>query len=294
MDKVKRRIHYMCADTKNRKYAGKGVGAAVLDTGICLHPDFYGRIMAFKDCVNKEKRIYDDNGHGTHVAGILAGDGRMSRGILSGMAPETHLAVVKVLDRKGEANVEQILQGLCWVEENFERLGIRIVNISAGASRDLENVKEIQLIRAVERLWDDGLVVVVSAGNFGPGKGTVAVPGTSRKVITVGAIKGGKDGGCSGEGPTEECVVKPDVVAPGLQIISCNRFTAADKNAAPYTVKSGTSMATPVVSGAIALLLSKYPDMGNVEVKLRLRESCVPVAGEEGWGCIMVDRFLHG
>lgn len=154
-------------------------------------------------------------------------------------------------------------------------------------------------MRGVEELWDAGLVVVVSAGNYGPGPGTVAVPGSSRKVITVGAVDiAGRTEGpgrtkwdYSGRGPTEDCIMKPDVVAPGTFITSCSadyryRFRK------PYTVKSGTSMATPVVSGAIACLLSKYPDMSNVEVKLKLRASCVPSEQTQGWGMLQVGRLL--
>lgn len=268
MDRVKREIHYRCTDTINRKYTGSGVRVAVLDTGIAPHPDFGGRIIAFKDCVYQRERMYDDNGHGTHVAGILAGDGRMSGGGFAGMAPGAEIVAVKVLDEKGNGELTDLLSGIHWIKRNGRRLGIRIVNISVGARYDIDKKKEEWLLNAVEQLWDMGMVVVISAGNYGPEPGTVAVPGTSRKVITVGALGNGREPGCSGQGPTEECVVKPDIVAPGYQIISCNSAYRQTKR--PYTVKSGTSMATPVVSGAIALLLSKYPDMKNVEVKLRI------------------------
>ena len=99
-------------------------------------------------------------------------------------------------------------------------------------------------------------------------------------------------GSCSGAGPTKECVVKPDVIAPGYQIISCNSQIHGKKDA--YTVKSGSSMATPVVSGAVALLMEKYPRISNVEVKLRLRETCIhlPGAGEQGWGMLNIRDFL--
>ena len=137
-------------------------------------------------------------------------------------------------------------------------------------------------------LWDAGLVVVVSAGNYGPKDGTIAIPGSSRKVITVGVTGGSqivnvhsqKEWNYSGRGPTKQCVVKPDLTAPGTKVISCNgQYTHRWKK--PYISKSGTSMATPVVAGAIACLLSKYPDMTNVEVKLRLRESCLKEEKEE-------------
>lgn len=293
MDRVKKTIGYWCGDIRNYGYRGENVGVAVLDTGIAPHPDFKGRIMAFKDCVNGKKMLYDDSGHGTHVAGILAGDGKASKGVLAGMAPGARLCIVKVLNEKGEGDVGHILDGIRWIREHERKLGLRVVNISVGARAGIDGGKEERLLKAVEALWDMGLTVVVSAGNYGPQKGTIAVPGTSRKVITVGAVKDGGDLGCSGNGPTGECIVKPDLVAPGYQIISCNNVSYQTRK--PYTVKSGSSMATPVVSGAVALLLSKYPDMSNVEVKLKLRQSCERIPGksaETGWGMLKMERLM--
>ena len=267
MDRVKKSIHYYCNDTRNGKYAGQGICVAVLDTGIAHHPDFAGRIIAFKDCVYGRRTPYDDNGHGTHVAGILAGDGKMSGGLFAGMAPKVSLVAVKVLDRKGEGDIKQILEGIRWVKQNTRRLGVRIVNLSVGAKAGIDKKKEEWLVEAVEQLWDMGVVVVVSAGNYGPAEGTISVPGTSRKVITVGAAVHPEWKNCSGQGPTAACVIKPDVYAPGFQITSCSHMFRYNGNY--YTSKSGSSMATPVVSGAAAVLLSKYPRIGNVEVKLR-------------------------
>lgn len=294
MDKVKETIGYWCGDTRNKRCTGKDVGVAVLDTGLAPHPDFRGRVRMFKDCINHRNLPYDDSGHGTHVAGILAGSGRMSGGVLAGMAPEAELIIVKMLDQKGEGSVDQISEAVDWLKKNWRKYGIRIVNISVGAREGINREKEARIIQRVEELWDAGLVIIVSAGNFGPGRGTIAIPGTSRKVITVGALSDEKKGFCcSGEGPTGGCVVKPDVLAPGSRIISCNyKF---DKSTKPYTVKSGTSMATPVVSGAMALLLSKYPDMSNVELKLKLRQTSRRIADGKmnGWGALRVDGLLE-
>ena len=153
----------------------------------------------------------------------------------------------------------------------------------------------------MEELWDMGLIVVVSAGNYGPRSGTVVVPGNSRKVITVGVPDSPssfsrsrrKRINYSGRGPTNECVIKPDIFAPGTGILSCNsRFSFPGEPS--YIMKSGTSMATPVVSGALACLLSKYPDMTNVEVKLKLRESCMKIPGtESGWGLLNVEQLMR-
>lgn len=293
MDRVKKRIGYWCEDTLKKGIRGCGVAIAVLDTGMAAHPDITGRVTAFWDCVNHRQGMYDDSGHGTHVGGILAGDGRMSKGLYSGMAPEARLVVVKVLDAKGEGEVEQILEGIEWVRKNGRQYGVRIVNISVGAKQNLDRGKEERLVQAVENLWDRGYVVVVSAGNYGPGEGTIAVPGNSRKVITVGAMdEPTMKYNCSGMGPTTQCIVKPDLVAPGYQIMSCNSLYRKSKNY--YIKKSGTSMATPVVSGAAALFLSKYPDARNVEIKLKLRETCDrKESGEiQGWGSVRIDRLF--
>ena len=297
---VKQTVDYWCEDTASGRCAGKDICVAVLDTGISRHPDLRERIVGFRDFIHGRREPYDDSGHGTHVAGILAGNGCASEGAYAGMAPEAELLIGKVLDQKGDGDVEKLLQGLEWIGSEKERLGIRIVNISVGTQPQLACVQKHRLLNAVERLWDQGLVVVVSAGNYGPSPGSVAVPGNSRKVITAGVPdtltgngRGKRRLNYSGRGPTSECIVKPDVFAPGTGIISCNgRYSMPGEH--PYIMKSGTSMATPVVSGAIACLLTKYPDMSNVEVKLKLRESCVKRPGTEaGWGLINVSRMMR-
>ena len=275
MDRVKQQIHYWCEDTSSGTYLGGGVTAAVLDTGLSLHPDFRGRVAAFLDMTGKGKdpRVpYDDSGHGTHVAGILLGDGRMSGGRFAGIAPRAGIVALKVLDEKGEGKIEDILRGIDWVRSHAKEYGIRVANLSVGAKEGLGEEKEQRLLEAVETLWDEGLVVTVSAGNQGPREGTVAVPGTSRKVITVGALKmESVPLECSGRGPTRDCVVKPDLLAPGYLIHSCrNRY---GKRWGYYTAKSGTSMAAPVVCGAAALYLCKYPRATNLEIKLRLMQT---------------------
>lgn len=262
--------------------------------GMAGHPDLRGRIRAFYDCVNHRSGMYDDSGHGTHVGGILAGDGRLSKGEYSGIAPGVSLVIVKVLDARGEGSVEQILEGILWIRDNYERYGIRIANVSVGAKKGLEGTKEQELIEAVEMLWDLGITVVVSAGNRGPETGSIAVPGNSRKVITVGSLdEPGMKNGCSGVGPTDHCIVKPEVVAPGYHVASCN--SRYFKTKIPYVRKSGTSMATPVVSGAAALFLSKYPEAQNVDVKLKFRKTCENKAEEAGlgWGCLRINGLLE-
>jgi len=301
---VKQSVGYWCDDMMTGEYMGQGICAALLDTGVAGHPDLAGRIVQFCDFTKEESRSgdngYDDSGHGTHVSGILCGSGKVSSGVYAGMAPKAELVVGKVLDKDGNGDVSHVLKGIEWILEERKRYGIRIVNISVGTQPGLAQKQKMMLLDAVESLWDCGLIVVVSAGNYGPEEGTVAVPGNSRKVITVGvpdssipySRKSRKSLNYSGRGPTLECVVKPDVFAPGTGVISCNSmygFTGEH----PYIMKTGTSMAAPVVSGAVACLLSKYPDMTNVEVKLKLREACVKIKGTEaGWGMLHVGRVM--
>ena len=298
---VKQTVHYWCKDTADSRYLGTGICAAILDTGIALHPDLKDRVAGFRDFTGSSIKCRDDSGHGTHVAGILAGNGISSGGTYAGMAPRTDLLIGKVLDREGNGNVDNVISGIQWVMESAVSCGIRIVNISVGTQPDLAQSQKDRLQKAVEELWDMGLIVVVSAGNYGPRSGTVVVPGNSRKVITVGVPDSPSSFSrsrrerinYSGRGPTNECVIKPDIFAPGTGILSCNsRFSFPGEPS--YIMKSGTSMATPVVSGALACLLSKYPDMTNVEVKLKLRESCMKIPGtESGWGLLNVEQLMQ-
>ena len=301
MKQVKEAIEYWTDEMKEGKYLGQGIRIAVLDTGIILHPDFDKRIVAFADFVGRRRFVYDDSGHGTHVAGILAGSGKMSDGVYGGMAPKSELIIGKVLDRQGNGSVCNVMEGIRWILALKEKRQIRIVNISVGAKPQLDSIEEKKLLSGVEMLWDAGLVVVVSAGNYGPKERSVAVPGSSRKVITVGTARNSQivnihpreEWNYSGRGPTDMCVVKPDLVAPGTHVISCNgQYLHRWKK--PYIAKSGTSMATPVVAGAIACLLSKYPDMTNVEVKLRLWESCKHESGGgQGWGMLNMKSLMR-
>lgn len=300
-------------------YLGKGVGVAIVDTGVALHKDFVeggNRVTAFVDFINHRQEPYDDNGHGTHVAGIIGGNGYSSKGKYKGVAPECNLIGVKVLDHRGDGNISDVLAGLQWVMDNRKRYNIRIVNISVGTSSKDNLDENSLLVQGVNAVWDNGIVVVVAAGNNGPGPMSISTPGISRKVITVGSsddnvavevFGSGRSKDYSGRGPTPFCIKKPDIVAPGSNIISCNisrystryrsgelRFSSSE-SPMMYTIKSGTSMATPVVSGAIALLLSAHPELTNREVKLRLRGCAVDLGQhweKQGWGLLNIRKLL--
>lgn len=271
---------------------GKGIGVAVVDTGIFPHVDLDDRIIAFQDMVNGRRQPYDDNGHGTHIAGILGGSGSASHGQCRGVAPGCDLIGVKVLDRQGNGNKEDVLAAFRWLVENQERYHIRIVNISVGTTYRSDGDHRI-LIHGVEQVWDAGMVVVAAAGNRGPGPGTVTAPGSSRKVITVGASDMlNARYGSSGSGPTLECVCKPDIVAPGLQVLSC----APARDGRLYVRKSGTSMSTPIISGAVARMLEYDPTLTNVQIKMLLKESAVDAGysqNRQGWGVFDMQRFFQ-
>ncbi len=155
---------------------GKGIGVAVIDTGIFPHVDFDNRIIAFQDMEHGRKEPYDDNGHGTHIAGILGGSGSASRGKCRGIAPECDFIGIKVLDKQGNGKKEHVLQAFQWILENHVKYHIRIVNISVGTTYRSDGDHRI-LIDGVDQVWDAGLVVVAAAGNGGPAPGTVTAPG---------------------------------------------------------------------------------------------------------------------
>jgi len=226
------------------------------------------------------------------VAGIIAGTGLASNGRYRGMAPGCHIIALKVLDRNGNGQRKDILKALKWVLKNREKYNIRIVNISVGTTTQKEK-QHRELIEGVEEAWDAGLIVVTAAGNRGPNPGSITAPGSSKKVITVGSsdmLKGSKL--ASSIGPTKDCVCKPDIVTIGNEIISCAPYSVREK---AYTKKSGTSMSTPRISGAIALLLEEDPMLTNVEVKMLLRQSARDLGlarNQQGWGEFDLSRFL--
>ncbi len=295
MDRVRRIINAQAA--YDRGYFGENIGVAILDTGIFPHADFGNRIRCFQDFIHWRRRVYDDNGHGTHIAGIIGGSGRSSNGKFQGIAPGCHFVITKILDKRGNGNTENVVQAINWLVDHKEMYGIRIVNISVGMVLHAESQERVRMLKAVEYAWDNNLVVVAAAGNNGPGEHSVTVPGISRKIITVGCFDDTKEQigrsllkpEYSGRGPTDHCVVKPEVVVPGTNVTGCANQQGM------YTRKSGTSMAAPLVTGSIALLLSKYPCFSPAEVKLRLYQRAVDLGlaqSKQGWGMVDIGRLL--
>lgn len=271
-------------------YTGKGIGVCILDTGIYEHIDFTGRIWAFYDFLAFKRRPYDDNGHGTHVAGLVAGDGTASMGKYRGAAPGCGIIALKVLDRYGTGSQDDVLRALRWIREYRQQYRIRVVNISVGTTCNSKR-NHARLLESVEQLWDEGVVVVTAAGNQGPRPGSITAPGSSKKVITVGSsdLLEGRSA-ISGRGPTAECVCKPDIVAPGNKIMS---FVPGKPYS--YGVKSGTSMSTPLVTGAIACALEKNPALTNTDIKTMLMNSAEDMGlpqNLQGWGKFNRRKFL--
>lgn len=233
----------------------------------------------------------------THVAGIIGGSGLMSKGLYGGIAPACHFITLKVLDKKGNGKTASVVEGIRWLVEHREEYCIRIVNISVGMVLTARSQEQIKLLKSVDYAWDNGIVVVAAAGNNGPARGSVTIPGISRKIITVGCFDDTKEHltgpglkpDYSGQGPTKNCIVKPELVVPGTNITSCSNQKGY------YARKSGTSMAAPIISGTVALLLNKYPKFTPMEVKLRLHERAIDLGlplHKQGWGTVDIRRLL--
>jgi serine protease AprX len=301
-------------------YTGAGIGIAVIDSGIAAwHDDLsrgavttqypYGdqRVSKFVDFVNGRSQPYDDNGHGTHVSGIIAGNGYNSRGEKAGIAPNASLVALKVLDADGEGTISELIAALDWVAANHEAYNIRVVNMSVGAPV-LESYWTDPLTLAVKALVDRGIVVVAASGNFGKNLGDelqyggITAPGNAPWVLTVGAsstqgtFTRGDDvlADFSSSGPTFlDFTAKPDLVAPGTGTVSLaaqgSTFAATKAEYLldgqpvlgykPYLSLTGTSMAAPVVSGTVALMLEANPELTPNLVKAILQYTAQPYEG---------------
>jgi serine protease AprX len=300
MELAREAANHPVAPAPETALTGAGVTIAVLDSGVALHPDIQ-TLTAVVDVVGNPspsvappQTSIDPYGHGTHVAGIMVGNGSHSGGHLAGVAPGASLISVRVLDGVGAGQASDVLAGLQWVQDHQAEYGIRVVNLSLGHPV-VEPGGDDPLVQAVDALWDAGIVVVCSAGNRGQqGHVTITSPCNSRKVITVGAtnishtgpINDDKVATYSSRGPTTfDLVAKPDLVAPGNRIVSLraagsvldvlldDRRVAADPalpTVQEYFEMSGTSMASPIVAGTAALMLEQDPTLNPGSIKARL------------------------
>ncbi len=266
------------------KLQGKGVTIAVVDSGIYKTKDLSGRVKAN---INFNPSYHDGNdryGHGTFVAGIIAGNGNRSNGKYIGVAPKATLLNVRIADDQGMMYESDVIDSLQWVYNNKEKYHIRVVNLSLNSSM-AQSYHTSPLDAAVEVLWFDGIVVVVSAGNNGTS--TLYPPANDPFVITVGATDDkatlSRDDDTfatfSAYGVDESGSTKPDLVAPGRLIVgllpandklSMSQSHPSNRVDTTYFKMSGTSVSAPMVTGAVALLLQDEPDLTPDEVKYRL------------------------
>ena len=287
-------------------FDGKGIGVAVIDSGVTpSHDDlrYAGsttqRVTKFVDFVNGQTARYDDWGHGTHVAGIVAGNGYDSHGTRAGIAPGATLVALKALDGEGRGRISYIIQALDWAVANRAAYNIRVINMSLGAGV-FESYNTDPLTLAAKRAVDAGIVVVAAAGNIGrnaagdPQYGAITAPANAPWVLTVGAsnangtIRRNDDtvAPFSSRGPTmHDRIPKPDLVAPGTGVVSLSSpgskmyvekaqylvNGSRPTSFKPYLTLSGTSMATPVVSGTVALMLQANPSLTPNLVKAILQ-----------------------
>jgi serine protease AprX len=243
-------------------YTGKGMKVALVDTGIDgTHPDLKGRIVDFKDYVLGKTTAYDDFGHGTHCAGIIGGSGAASNGKYKGVAPEVQFIGVKVLGKDGSGSLDNIIAGLNYAAKS----DAKVISMSLGSDEHSQSMDD-----AVNNAVKAGKVVVCAAGNSGPNSKTIGCPADTPSALTVGATdKSDAIASFSSRGPNRDGTVKPDVSAPGKDIVSCRATGTNDQKAIDtyYLSMSGTSMATPMVSGSVILLLQKKPDLTPAQVK---------------------------
>ncbi len=257
-------------------FTGKDVVIAVIDTGIYPHRDFLvprSRIIEWQDFLHQKESPYDDNGHGTHVSGIIAGNGFSSRSRYRGMAPEALLVGLKALNEEGGGSISNVITAIEWCIDNQTRLNIKAINMSFG-SKAQETYHHDPLCRATSIAWSKGLVICAAAGNSGPGPMTIDTPGINPRIITVGNVDDHQTTDFqddnlnrnSSRGPTLDNIPKPNLLAPGTNITS----TWINGN---YRSLSGTSMATPMVTGAVALMNQKWPDLKPDQIKQMIQSN---------------------
>jgi serine protease AprX len=285
-------------------YRGEGIGVAVIDSGVSMDRDFSEEIgkpktrVVWQMSFNENSfKTADATGHGTHVAGIIGGNGTASEGFYSGVAPKVDLINLKISDENGMANESDAVAALQWVYDNKDLYNIRVVNLSIQSSTEMP-YHQSPMDAAAEILWFNGIVVVTASGNtdsqgsYDPIK---AAPANDPFFITVGASTENGSGtleddawaSFSARGTTQDGYEKPDLYAPGKDIISVLSDTSTwdmdypDKAvmAGEYIRLSGTSMSAPMVTGAAALLLQAEPGLTPDQVKYRLIHASASLQG---------------
>lgn len=285
MDRVRKQLEVPNIPINHLK--GKS-NVGILDSGIFYHNDLKQYIKGVRSFVKDETNINDYFGHGTHVAGIIAGDGKNSRGLYRGICHGANLYIGKILNKNGKGDLSYLLNGLEWLYENRKEFKLNIINISVGLFpyKDYFNqdktalVRFNQIIDICKALNDENILVVVAAGNNGSVANSISSLGMNHYVLTVGCNDGdymiknkkmcSEYSSCGINNPK---MMKPDIVAPGTSIVSC------DHRSQGYVKKSGTSMATAIVSGVVAYYTAIHPDYSIIDLKNKLLYTAIKIKG---------------
>ncbi|MDA8752784.1 S8 family peptidase [Halieaceae bacterium] len=289
---------------------GRGVTVAVLDSGLWEHPSLANdttgklRIVGRYDAIDNTSgpEVFDESGHGTHMTSIIAHSGAVSyeeeaTGSYKGIAPDVRIVAVKAFDVEGQGDFLDIVRGVQWVVDNRERLDIRILNLSF-AARPRWPYWLDPINQAIMRAWDAGITVVAAAGNEGPEAMSIGSPGNLPYIITVGAVTDSWTADTrnddyipdfSSRGPTPSAHIKPDLVAPGGHMTGLTRPGSTLSEQFPEYhlrtgefVMTGTSQASALVSGLIALLLQLQPDLSPDDIKCKLITSADLAINRDG------------
>lgn len=286
---------------------GRGVTVAIVDSGTNMWGSIGSylfrdskrkqRVSVKYDALKGHETYYyndDQNGHGSHVSGLIASSLRDEDGNFNGIAPDVYLLSVKAFDANGESSYSKVLDALNWIFENRYTYKIRVVNLSLGAKVQSHYWND-PINQAVMRLWDAGVVIVSSAGNNGEDMG-ITVPGNTPYIITVGAatdsttpynMSDDRVASFSSKGPTYEGFIKPEVLAYGSQIASklderyLSTLWSLSTEGANYSEISGTSQAAAIVTGVVALMISNDPYVTPNDVKCRLMQTAIPANNGE-------------
>jgi serine protease AprX len=315
-------------NTPNKYYRGAGVVVAVVDSGVYEHGDYYNTLLGQFDFVNGAGGVQtpfsDPFGHGTHIAGMMGADGYHSASYkYQGAATRASIVSLRVLDDQGRGSVSNLIAAMDWIlDVGIPTYGIRVANLSLGKGVDEPQALD-PLVQAVDAVWDAGVAVVVSAGNYGQsGHYTITSPGNSRKVITVGSVTDNGSGKnfaddqvstYSSSGPTlYDHVLKPDLLAPGNKVVSTFAEYSTIESLLPpgrvlcgqwgpncnerYLQLSGTSMAAAVVSGSVTRMLDKNSSLNPATIKARLMKTARKMDGDPtltGAGVLDVDSAMN-
>jgi serine protease AprX len=284
-------------------YTGQGVTVALLDTGVSQVSDLANRVLVRVD-FTPDHDGFDRYGHGTHMAGIIASDGSSSNGAWMGAAPDANIVSVKVASADGSTDVSVVIAGMQWILSHRAQYNIRVLNLSFGTDSVQSYVID-PMDYAVERLWQSGILVVVAAGNRGPTLGSINKPGDDPFVVTVGAADLHNNhnknddtvASFSSLGPTQDALAKPDLVAPGIRIVSdraagstIDQLYPKARIGSDYFKGTGTSQAAAIVSGIAALMFQANPRLTpDVAKATLLGTTNDDLVGQPGAGRGLVD-----